>query len=135
MSTNKATIIYFFERVRIDKGDIVHIQPARSEEPQAIPRLMGISDKAKDLIKNTDIRGQKCRGRYCQQTWRNNTEHGDERVFGKEDDTEHLINEMTRVVKEEIESNEISRVEGTINGTLQFIAGEYAFQTFTFPKA
>lgn len=62
MSTNKATIIYFFERVRIDKGDIVHIQPARSEEPQAIPRLMGISDKAKDLIKNTDIRGQKCRG-------------------------------------------------------------------------
>ncbi len=48
-----------------------------------------------------------------------------QRKYRKPDDKEKMLAEIRKIVRDEIESNEITKIEGTIEGTVQFLAVEY----------
>lgn len=122
--TNMAEILYFFDSVRISEEGIKHLLAPQPEEPQLRPRLRGTP--ASNLVKKLLTKaGAKVGGAIAEKLGSIVMKLVMKEVFGVDDDPERIINEVKKIVNEEIESNEISRVEGTIDGTIQYMTVEY----------
>lgn len=123
--TNMAEMLYFFSLVAIDNGKLVHLDAPEPNVPMVKPRLRGGSIMlSKELIK-------KLLKKAGTTALSGGLSHLGSFIVGlviKElfgDDNERMIAEIKKIVKDEVEGNELARVEGVVYGTLQFFATEY----------
>jgi hypothetical protein len=126
--TNMAEILYIFDLVLIDNGNLVHIDPPAPEEHKGPRRLkMGytITTKMiKSLLKTAGANaatfvlskvGAVVIGIVMKE-------------LNMENDTEKLVSEIRMVMQQELDNAEIAKIEGVIDGTIQFLNGEYKNQ-------
>lgn len=127
--TNMAEILYIFDLVLIDNGNLVHLDPPPPTEPPGPRRLLKMgftitTKMIKGLLKTAGIKGATLAlnkvgaivlGIVMKE-------------LGMENDTEKMLGEIRKVIKEEIDNAEITKIEGTIDGTLQFLNVEYKNQ-------
>lgn len=128
-TTNMARVLYTFELVRIDQGNLVHIAPPAPQVPDAPPQVLRLS---------FNITGKVIKG-LLKKAGAKAAETALSKVgaivlslvmkeLGMENDTEKMLSEIRKIIKEEIEGNEITKIEGMINGTIQFLTVEYKNQ-------
>jgi hypothetical protein len=122
-TTNKAQILYLFEDIQINNGDIVKL---KSEDPSRHkPRQLEDAKESSNTEKIIQLLLKKASSTIADKVGAFVLNLVMESVFGKQDDTDKLIQEIQRVAKEEIEANELARVEGTLSGTIQYLNNEY----------
>ncbi|WP_215224463.1 insecticidal delta-endotoxin Cry8Ea1 family protein [Echinicola shivajiensis] len=119
--TNKAEIIYFFDAVMIDNGNVVHLKPALPEMPST-QMLTGGSDFAKTLIKKLF---SSAAGAIGGQIGSMILSFVMQEIFGAKSDSKKMIDEVKKVVREEIHTNEIEKINAGISGFIGFMMGEY----------
>jgi hypothetical protein len=124
--TNVSEILFVFEMVKLSEGDIIHIPGEEAPLQKAIAASLGFS---------YEITGKMIKGWL--KSAAGSVASGALSKLGtviinavlKEllgiDDTQQMIDEITRIIKEEVESNEMAKMEGRVSGTLQFFMGEY----------
>jgi delta endotoxin-like protein len=124
--TNMAEILYFFDSVRIGADGIVHISAPQPEAvPERAPKGISSTVVANFIQKLLAKAGPKIGGAIAEKLGAVVMKLVMKEVFGVDDDPQKIINEVKKIVTEEVESNEVSRVEGTIDGTIQYITVEY----------
>lgn len=122
-TTNKAQILYLFEDVQINNGDIIKL---KSEGPSTHkPQQLDVVKESSNTEKIIQQLLKKASSTIAEKVGAVVLNLVMESVFGKQDDTAKLIQEIQRVAKEEIEANELSKVEGAISGTIQYLNNEY----------
>jgi len=128
-TTNMAVILYIFDYVRIDNGDLVHVSPPPANEPRKHLQLGGLgvtitTDMIKKLLKTAGLKaanlglsklGTIVLGIVMKE-------------LGMENDTEKMLAEIKKIMKEELDQSAIDKIEGIINGTIQFMSIEYKNQ-------
>ena len=125
-TTNKAQMLYIFELVHIKPEGIFHLpvqQP--EEEPYLATRGITMSVVSKFLTKALKSAGAKIGGAVMEKLGAVIMNIVMKEVFGISDDPTRIINEIEKIVKREIVANEVSRVMGTIDGTMQYMSVEY----------
>jgi hypothetical protein len=131
-TTNMAEILYIFEYVQIDNGTLVHIAPPPAAVPPGPRRLLrggpAAAFSTKDIIKKLlKTAGTKIGSAVLSKV-------GSivlslvMKELGIENDNDKLLAEIKKTIKEEIDGNEISKIEGRIEGTIQFMTVEYKNQ-------
>lgn len=128
-TTNMAQILYLFEWVRIENGNLVHLAPPPPHIPSGPPVVLKLSFNItgkviKGLLKKAGAKAGEAALSKVGAIVLNLVM----KELGMENDTEQMLTEIRKVIKEEIETNEITKIEGTINGTLQFLTVEYKNQ-------
>jgi hypothetical protein len=123
--TNMAEILYFFDSVRIGQDGILHLPFQQPDEEPPPPRGLSMSVVSTFIQSALKKLGPKIGGAIAEKLGAVVMKLVMKEVFGIDDDTTKIIKEVERIVKEEIETNEITRVQGTINGTLSYLSGEY----------
>lgn len=122
-TTNKAKILYIFEDVQIDGGHVVKLtsqqQPTIAYQPKvALGAFVITEELVKQMLKKAAVAGLSKVGAIVLNLVM-------EAIFGKADDTAKLIEEVKKVTREEIEANELAKLDGIVSGTLMFLANEY----------
>jgi|GEM_PF-2326024 len=131
-STNMAQLLYIFEYVRIDNGTLVHIDPPPPVIPPGPRRMLrggpASAFSTKDLIKKLlKTAGMKV-GSAALSKVGSIVLSIVMKELGIENDSEKLLAEVKKIIKEEIDGAEISKIEGRIEGTIQFMTVEYKNQ-------
>ena len=131
-STNMAEILYIFDYARIDNGTLVHVPPPPPDVPPGPRRLLRGGPAAvvstKDLIKKLlKTAGMKV-GSAALSKVGSIVLSIVMKELGIENDNEKLLAEIKKIIKEEIDGAEISKIEGRIEGTIQFMTVEYKNQ-------
>jgi hypothetical protein len=128
-TTNMAEILYIFDFVRIDNGTLVHVPPPPADEPRRRLQLGGLSftittDMIKKLLKTAGTKaataGLNKLGSIVLSIVM--------KELGMENDTEKMLDEIRKVIKEELDASAIDKIEGIVNGTMQFMSVEYKNQ-------
>jgi hypothetical protein len=127
--TNMAEILYIFDLVLIDDGNLVHLDPPPPIEPPGPRRLLKLSftitgKMIKSLLKTAGTKVATTALSKVGAVVLNIVM----KELGMENDNEKMLSEIRKVIKEEIDSAEITKIEGTIDGTLQFLSVEYKNQ-------
>ena len=124
--TNMAEILYFFDSVRISQDGITHLTAPQPEEThRMVLKGPSLSKVSIFIQKSLTKVGAKVGGAIAEKLGAVVMKLVMKEVFGVDDDPDRIIKEVERIVKAEIEANEITRVMGTIDGTLSAISGEY----------
>lgn len=124
--TNKSEVIYFFDFVQIDKNGIVYLPITQPEdEPYIAARGLTMSVVSKFMTKALKFAGPKIGSAVMEKLGAVVMNLVMKELFGVDGDADRIIKEVRKIIKEEIEENEISRVTGTIDGTIQYILVEY----------
>lgn len=123
-TTNKAVVMFFFPLVKIDAGSLVHLTPIQPKEFE-MPLAKGISvmitgELVKKLLGKA---AQKVGGAIAGKLGAIIINLVMKELFG--DDKQKMLDDIRRIVKAEIEENEIAKIEGAIEGTIQFLTVEY----------
>jgi hypothetical protein len=126
-TTNMAEVIFFFDLVRIENGNVIHLvppPPVAENVPKMSLKAAGGFDTSFifNLLKAGGTSFASAIGSKLGVIVLNIVM---EQVFGKEDDTEHLLNEIKKLLKAEIVGTEVAKLEGTVSGALRFLSGEY----------
>lgn len=123
-TTNMAEILYFFELVKIDNGKLVHFEAPAASVPQLRPRLKGGFDITGALIKKLlKEAGKAAASGALSKAGAFIVDLVIKQMFG--DDQQKMLDEIKKMVKDEIEGNELAKVDGAINGTMLFLRTEY----------
>jgi hypothetical protein len=127
--TNRAEVLYIFDLVQIDRGTIVHLNPPGPELPRPVPPRLGISFEITGAMVKQLLKwgGKQAAGVVVSKLGAVVLNLVMKELFGM-DDTQRLIDEVKKIIKDEIESNEITKIEGALAGTLQFLTVEYRHQ-------
>lgn len=120
-TTNKAEMVYFFDHVLISNGHLVYNYPKPVYDTVRGEATLGISftitsEMIKKLLKSAASAalsqiGAAILGAIAKE------------LFG--DDTQKLIDKIKEVIQAEIVSNELDKMNGAVQGTLQFLCVEY----------
>ncbi|WP_299440972.1 hypothetical protein [uncultured Aquimarina sp.] len=122
--TNKAEIVYFFDLVLIDGGDIQHLTPVQPVETEMhMAKSISYTITGELVKKMLGLAAKKAGAAIASQLGAIIINMVMKELFG--DDKEKMLAEIRKIVRDEIESNEITKIEGTIEGTVQFLAVEY----------
>jgi hypothetical protein len=121
--TNMADLLYIFDHVQILDGNIAYrqIKPGESVSeavPTGVPVLTSkIGDLVKDLLgKAAGAGGGKIGAMIFNLVIKE--------IFGT-DDNAKFIEAVQQVVREEIESDQIDKINGRVQGTIQYLTNEY----------
>ena len=117
--TNMAELLYIFDHVQIKDGTVTYRE---EKQPTAESGdVVGSSDKIGDIIKDLLSKAAGAAGGKIGALIFNLVI---KEIFGK-DDNKEFIEAIQKVVKDEIESNQIDKINGRIRGTIQFMTNEY----------
>lgn len=120
--TNMAEIYYVFEGVTISVQGIEYAEVEQVPEAAIILQAAGsIDDKIKEIISGLLSKAAGAAGETLGVFIMNIIL---KQLFGHEDNKE-LIERIQGVVKEELQSNEIDKINATIKGTVQYMTNEY----------
>lgn len=119
-TTNKAEVLYLFDDVKVANGDLVYNVPELTFDVHSAQSL-GISftitsKMIKSLLKNAA-------SAVLSQVGSIIFDIIAKELFG--DDTQKMIDKIKEVIQEEIVSNELDKMNGAVQGTLQFLCVEY----------
>lgn len=120
--TNKAEIVYFFDNVFIEDGEVIHIDIPSPKMPEEIMLRAASSSFITKLLKSALSSAASSVGSKLGTMILNLVL---KEVFGIEGDNEKLIKEIRNVVKEEVQANEIDKITAKINGLVGFMTVEY----------
>lgn len=123
-TTNFAQLLYIFDLVKIEHGKVIHLMPLQPAEETRV--LKGIEFEITGALvkKLLQTAGKKAAEKALGMLGSFVINIVMKEVFGV-DDTQKLLDEIKKIIKDEIESNEITKIQGTIDGTLLFLTTEY----------
>ncbi|EDP96409.1 hypothetical protein U8527_09875 [Kordia algicida OT-1] len=119
--TNMATMYYFFDNIQIDQGNLSFLPSDLPNEDPVVNTLKFSSDFFKGLIKKLLSSAASSVGSKIGAIVLNIVM---KEMFGVEDNKE-LINKIRSIIKEEIQNNEIEKIDGKISGTINYLTEEY----------
>lgn len=120
--TNMAELLYIFENVRIDQGNLVYLVKEVDQggvESMAPSALLG--DKMGDLIKSLLSKAAGAAGGKIGALIFNLVV---KEIFGT-DDNAKFVEAVQKVIRDEIDSAEIDKINGRVQGTIQYLTNDY----------
>ena len=119
--TNMAEWFYIFDHVRIEDGNVIYREGSQTEVIDDAEDVTGVSDKVGEIVKDLLSKAAGAAGGKIGALIFNLVI---KEIFGS-DDNKALINEIQKVIKDEIQSNEIDKINARVQGTIQYLTNEY----------
>ena len=129
-TTNMAVILYIFDLVLIDNGNVVHLPPPPAVVPPPRPILRGggggspleITGKMiKGMLKSAGLKG----GTFIAEKFGAMIIGIVMEQLGMKNDEQKMMEQIGKIMREEIEGNEIEKMEAAIAGTMHYLNNEY----------
>jgi hypothetical protein len=121
--TNMADLLYVFDHVRIEQGNVVYVDGMQADEvgqdmALGFNPLQGqITDIIKKLLSSAaGAAGGKIGAMIFNLVMKE--------IFGSDDITK-FVDAVQRVIRDEIDSSEIDKINGHVQGTIQYLANDY----------
>lgn len=121
--TNKSEMLYLFRLANVSGGNISHSNPEISEPSQFLAKGFSGTITKKLVSKMLSFAAKEGASAILSKLGTVVINMVLKELFG--DDEQKMLDEIKKVIKQEIEGNEVSKIEGKIDGTIQFLTVEY----------